>query len=293
MHAAQRARPFFGIAGDGRPGHFARMRNFGLIGLGAIGTAIVGGWREHLAHEHLLAAVLVRPMHIEHARAHLGPETLVTSDISAFLARWPSTVVEAAGHDAVADYGEAILEAGVDLHVLSVGALACEDVRSRLIAATQRGGGRIVVPSGALAGFDGLASLGVAGLRSVKYTSIKPVEAWRRTMADDGGRLENLTSPLVVFSGSAREAAIAFPKNTNLAAAIALRGLGFDRTQVELIADPFAKVNQGRIEAESDAGSLDVTLSGAAFADNPRSSRVTALSAIAALKGVSAPIVFA
>lgn len=269
------------------------MRNVGLIGLGAIGAAIVERWDSLLAPDLRLAAVLVRASKLGSAAARFPPASAAVDDIDALLAHRPEAVVEAAGHDAVAQYGEAVLAAGADLHLLSVGALACEDLRTRLEAAARRGGARIVIPSGALAGFDGLASLGVGGLRSVKYTSIKPVEAWRDTAADDGTRLEGLTAPRVIFSGSARQAAEAFPKNANLAATVALRGLGFDRTEVELVADPRARVNRGRIEAVSDAGSLDVMLSGAAFSGNPRSSQVTALSAIAALKGLGAPLVFA
>jgi aspartate dehydrogenase len=266
------------------------MQRVGIIGQGAIGRAIIEAWSDAAG---LLTAVLVRPYQVKDAAARAGDGVVVTSGVDAFLAARPEVVIEAAGHGAVADYAEPILEAGCELHVLSAGALGRDALRTRLEGAAARGGGRIVIPAGAFAGFDGLRSLRAAGLGSVRFTSIKPPHAWRDTPAETLADLDALQSPFAFFTGGARDAAQRFPKNANLAAAVALAGIGFERTEVVLIADPSASGNRSRIEAVSDAGILDVTLNGAAFADNPRSSRITAASALAALVARRAPIVFA
>lgn len=260
-----------------------RVRKIGLIGFGAIGRAIVGAWPGHLGDREHLCALLVRSKQISAASSRVSSDILVTADLASFLDRDPEIIIEAAGHDAVAQYATTILERACQLHLFSTGALADDTLRAQLLRAAKQGGGRIVIPTGALAGFDGLLSMRTAGLTSVKYTSTKPVAAWRRTAAEATCNLHELTRPQVFFSGSAREAAKAFPRNANLAAAVALAGIGFDRTEVALVADPGATENTGRIDAVSSVGRLHVMLSGAGFTENPKSSQITAMSAIATL----------
>ena len=259
------------------------MRRVGLIGCGAIGSTVVEMWPEYIGHREHLAAILVRPRQIHATTTRVGRETVVTSDFAEFHACALDVVIEAAGHEAVAAYAPRLVEGGCHVHMLSSGALADDELRYRLETAAKRGRGRIVIPTGALAGFDGLRSMKAAGLTDVKYTSVKPVSAWRGTSAEDACRLEDLVTRWVLFRGTAKAAAIAFPRNANLASALALAGIVFDRTRVELVADPNATEISGRIEAVSAAGYLDLTLKGASFGGNPKTSRITAMSVIAAL----------
>ncbi len=269
------------------------MRDIGLIGFGAIGGAIIDLWPSQLAGRERLTAILVRPRQFAAARKAVGADIAVTSGLTEFLDAAPQLVIEAAGQAAVFEYGEAVLKAGCELHLLSAGALADGCLHTRLCAAAKTGDGRLAIPAGALAGFDGLASLRAAGLTSVRYSSTKPPAAWRGTPAEDVADLDQLDGPKVVFSGDARTAARKFPRNANLAAAVALAGIGFDRTEVELIADPNAVANSGRIQAVADAGVLDVTMTSHGFDGNRKSSRITAMSVIAALRARTEPIVFA
>lgn len=259
------------------------MRRIGLIGLGAIGATIVEMWAQMLSERERLAAVLVRPAQVDLASQRVGAKTLVTADIGTFLDSDLDIVIEAAGHGAVQQYAERILAEGCELHVLSTGALADRSLRQRLQATAARGPGRIVIPTGALAGFDGLLSMRAAGLLSVKYTSAKPARAWRNTPAERACRLDELEGPAVIFAGTAEEAAREFPRNANLAAAVALAGIGFEKTRVELVADPRITDNVARIEAASAVCKLDLTLTSIAFSENPKTSQITAMSAIAAL----------
>src|SRR5690606_989292 len=176
----------------------------GLIGYGAIGAEI-GAGLQRLGESARLVGVLVRP------GRDAGPFTPV-HDPAALLARGPHVVIEAAGHGAVAEYGPPILEAGIDLTITSTGALADRAVVARL-AAAERGGGRLKIAPGAVAGLDGLLAARLGGLSAVTYTSLKPPHAWRGTAAEQTVDLDDRAEELILFEGSAREAALAFPKN--------------------------------------------------------------------------------
>ncbi len=266
-------------------------RRVALIGLGAIGRTVADGLLAGTAGGAVeLAAVLARPRRAEEARAVLPPAVPVATDLATLLRDPPDRIVECAGHGAVTAHGEAILSAGVDLFAISSGALADRETLGRLRAAARAGRARLLVPAGAIAGLDGLAALALAGLDAVTYVSTKPPGAWKGTLAETVADLDALRERTTVFEGSAREAAAAFPKNANLAATVALAGLGLDDTRVRLVADPAAAGNTGRIEAAGAVGTLTVEMGGAASA-NPKTSASVAFSLLAAVRDDAAPIV--
>ena len=262
---------------------YIEMQTVALIGFGAIARSIRDAVPDS-APDIAIAVILVRADKVEAVRREVGGDVLVTDSIDALLASDATLVVEAAGHGAVIAYGEQVLLAGRDLYVLSTGALAIAEHARRLCAAASAGSAQILVPAGAMAGFDGLRSLREAGLQSVTYTSTKPPKAWRGTPAEAVVNAASHDSPFEVASGSAQEIAVAFPQNANLAAAVAFAGLGLDATRIRLVADPRATVNTGRIEAVSEHGRLDVTLEGGGFLENPKTSVITGYSVVAALR---------
>ena len=134
------------------------------------------------------------------------------------------------------------------------------------------------IPSGAVGGLDALASARLSGLASVRYSGRKPVAAWRGSRAEDAVDLDRIETATPFFHGSAREAALAYPQNANVAAAVALSGLGFDATRVTLIADPAAQGNQHLLEAEGAFGRFTFSVVGTALPDNPRTSSLAAYS---------------
>ncbi len=202
----------------------------------------------------------------------------------------PNLVVECAGQGAVEQYAEDVLLAGIDLMVISTGALADDGTRARLMAAAERTGARIILPSGAVAGIDGLMAHRIGGLKSVRYTSTKPPYAWKGTPAEDEFDLDGITERCVIFTGPAHEAARRYPKNANLAATVALAGLGMKKTEIRLVADPAVTPNNvGRIDAEGTYGTLTVECRGLPAPSNPKTSATTALSVVhAILKGTGA-----
>jgi aspartate dehydrogenase len=254
----------------------------GMIGYGAIGHAIV----ERLDVEGRLqdlAGILVRSDPAD------DPGVPIWHGVEALIAARPAVVIEAAGHAAVRDVGAAIVESGCDLVVAAVGALADGAIADTLRAAA-RVGGRVVIPAGAIAGLDGLVAARIAGLERVVYTSYKPPHAWRGTPAERAIDLDHRDDEVTFFTGTAREAASQYPQNANVAAAIALAGLGFEATEVRLVSSRNVADPLGVIEASGDFGEFRFEILAKASAANPKTSALTAYSLLQCARlGVGIP----
>lgn len=261
------------------------LRRLGIIGSGAIATKLVDVLVRELGAP-LDALVFLTSARSQEAAAvafdqcagRIARECTVTADLGAFLAREPELVAECAGHDSVRDYGPAILCAGASLIVVSTGALCDDDLHHRLHAAAEAGKARLIVSAGALTSLDFLAAARLAGSEQVDYTSRKPPLAWRGTPAEDLVNLDAITAPTAFFEGDARAAASAYPKNANVAATIALAGIGFDRTRVRLVADPTRGGNVHEITLRSSCAEVSYAISGIPSPDNPKTSLSTAYS---------------
>lgn len=242
--------------------------SIGLIGYGAIGVELCGALGR-LGEADRLAATLVRP-------GRSAPNAVF--DVEALIAAAPGVVIEAAGHEAVRQNVPALLAAGIDCIVSSIGVLADDAFAAELLAAQRRGGGRLLLPAGAIAGIDGLVAAAVAGIESVTYSSYKPPHAWRGTEAEQLVDLDSPQAEQVFFVGSAREAAARYPKNANVSVAVGLAGIGLDRTQVRLISSREVTDPLGVIEAEGRFGKFRFDILALASADNPKTSALTAYS---------------
>jgi aspartate dehydrogenase len=263
----------------------------GLIGAGGIAQDVVAAIREQDGGEKVrIVGALVRPGRATAARAQL-PGIEIVESLDALLACGPKLVAEVAGQSAVAKYGEAVLRRGIDFLIISVGALADPVLLAQLKAAAEASGSRILLPAGAIGGIDAVAAMRVAGLKAVKYRSRKPPAAWRGSPAEQIADLGSLKERTVLYRGNAGEAALRFPQNANVAAALALAGLGFDATEVELVADPDAPGNVHEIEAEGAAGRFSIRLQGKPSRSNPKTSALAAMSVARALLNESATIV--
>jgi aspartate dehydrogenase len=265
------------------------MTAVALIGYGGIAQDVVAALRAAGADTRI-AAALCRPGRAAKARAALGDIAIVET-LADLLATRPTIVAEVAGQQAVAEYGPEVLRRGFDLLVISVGALAERDLLERLKAAAREGNSRLLLPAGAIGGIDAIAAMRAGGLDTVRYRSRKPPAAWRGSPAEKVADLDKLTGRTVLYRGSAGEAALLYPQNANVAAAVALAGLGFDKTEVELVADPAAPGNVHEIEAEGAAGRFAIQLQGKPSKSNPKTSALAALSVARALLNLDATIV--
>jgi aspartate dehydrogenase len=265
------------------------MTAAGLIGYGGIAQDAVAALRQHGAGDAIVG-VLCRPGRAAKARAAL-PGIVIVESMADLLARGPAVVAEAAGQEAVKEHGIEVLRRGVDFLVISIGALAERGLLDRLKAAARDGKSRLLLPAGAIGGLDAIAAMRLGGLTAVRYRSRKPPAAWRGSPAEKVADLDNLKSRTVLYRGHAGEAALLYPQNANVAAAVALAGLGFDNTEVELVADPEAPGNVHEIEAEGTAGRFAISLQGKPSRTNPKTSALAALSVARAIINLDATIV--
>jgi aspartate dehydrogenase len=269
------------------------MRNVGLLGAGAIGMALIQAFRAGSVPNHRLAAVLARPHQSAEVARAVPTDTLLTDNEEAFLAVDLDIVLEAAGHAGARSCGPKALAAGRDFYLLSIGVLADPATDRAFRQAAAAGGAKIILPSGGMSGFDGLRAMAQTGLKEVTYTSTKPPRAWDNTPGEAIIRTRGLSEIVSIFEGNAREAALQFPKNANLAAAMAIAGLGFEQTSVRLLSDPGSEQNVGMVVARGDAAVMTVTVAGDPLDDNPKSSFITAASVLAALANTASAMCYA
>lgn len=246
----------------------AVSRPFGLIGFGAIGREIAA-LSLRLGETSQLASVLVRP-------GRTAGSVPAVADAEALAASGVRLALECAGHSAVREHVAALLRLGVDVALTSVGALADEALTANLQRASAAGGGRLFMAAGAVGGLDALLAARLNTLSRVSYVSIKPPQAWRDTPAERRVDLDAIVDEQVVFEGSAREAALQFPRNANVAAAVALCGLGLDRTQTKLVASRKITDPLGVIEAEGACGRFRLETLAYAAPSNAKTSLLTA-----------------
>ncbi len=188
-------------------------------------------------------------------------------------------MLECASQQAVAQYGEAVLARGWHLAVISTGALADSELEQRL----RQAGGKLTLLAGAVAGIDGWRRR-KRGLERVTYRSRKSPASWRGSYAEQLIDLSAVNEAQIFFEGSAREAARLFPANANVAATIALGGIGLDATRVQLMVDPATQRNTHTLHAEGLFGEFHLELSGLPLASNPKTSTLAALSAVRACR---------
>lgn len=257
-----------------------------LLGYGAIGR----GLHRALVEQQLdirIGAVIVPRSDIAEVQAELDrsgfTDIRAVGDFASAQNADTTLLVECAGHAALQAHAPQALRAGVDVLVASVGALANRAIEAELRASAFAGQSRVLVPSGALGGLDALAAGALAGIEQVRCTSTKAPAAWRGTPAEKMVDLDTLTEATAFFRGTAREAALTFPQNANIAAAVAIAGLGFEATRIELRADPAARGNTHRVQAHGAFGHLDMTVHAFTLAANPKTSMLAPLSLLQAI----------
>ncbi len=198
-------------------------------------------------------------------------------------------IVECLPAASFADIAFPSLKKGRTLVVITVGALLNHPDLGRLAA---KHGGRVVVPTGALIGLDAVRAAAEGEIRSVRMISRKPPRglAGAPHLVANNIAVEGIGEPKKVFEGSARDAVRGFPANVNVAAALSLAGIGPDRTTIEVWADPGIDRNTHSIEVEADSARFSMTIANVPSEENPRTGRITALSVVAALRKLTAPV---
>jgi aspartate dehydrogenase len=257
-----------------------------IAGLGAIGRACARRLGAGMAGVEL-ACVAARDA--DKARRFLDAEGIACPVVAlAALPDHADLAVECAPAALLEDICRPMLEAGKQVMVLSCGALL---PRPDLIDLAKSRGGRIIVPTGALLGLDAVAAAAEGAITSVRMTTRKPPQglAGAPYLVANNISVDGLNTAKLVFSGTAREAAAGFPANVNVAAALSLAGIGPDRTAVEIWADPAVTRNCHSIEVEADSARFTLSIENMP-SENPKTGRIVALSVIAALRKLGAPL---
>lgn len=257
-----------------------------IAGLGAIGRAVAA--RLHGGIPGLALAAVAAPR-ADRARAWLDEQGIAVPVVAAdALPSLAEVVVEAVPAAAFESVVRPSIEAGRTLVVLSSGALL---QRPHIVELAKARGARLILPSGGLLGLDAVLGAAEGAIDKVHMVTRKPPQglAGAPHLVKNGISVEGLKAPLCVFSGTAREAVAGFPANVNVVATLSLAGIGPERTTIEIWADPGVTRNCHRISVESDAARFSVETE-LLPSDNPKTSRIVALSVVAALRKLSAPL---
>ena len=263
-----------------------RKKRIAIIGYGAIAREVLTTLQNTAFVEHL--AILHRTLPDGHELQKVDH----FNNLDEFCNWKPDLVIEAAGHDAVRNYVSILLENGFPVLVSSVGALHDDQLFENLLAKAEQGQTRLLLPSGAIGALDYVRACRFTADQHIVYESRKPVQAWQNELVERGYEIKTLHEPVVLFEGMAREAARLYPANLNVAATLALAGIGMDQTHVRVVADPSITGNQHHIHIQSDHGRMSVTFENTVSPSNPKSSRIVSKSIVAALQHYFSPCQF-
>lgn len=266
--------------------HSRGVRRVAIAGLGAVGLRVAEALDEGLPGCALVAVSANDRVRAAERLAHLRcPVPVVPVEDLEALA---DIVVECAPAALLPAIAGPFLRAGKTVIVLSSGAILSHQ---ELVQLARAHGGQIVVPTGALLGLDAVTAAAEGDIRSVRMITRKPVKGLVGApyLVEHDIAIADITEPLRIFDGTPREAAIGFPANLNVAVALALAGIGPDRTRLEIWADPALTRNTHTIEVDADSASFTMSIANVPT-DNPKTGRITALSVISYLRKLNAPL---
>ncbi|HWH08018.1 MAG TPA: aspartate dehydrogenase [Candidatus Thermoplasmatota archaeon] len=247
-----------------------------LVGCGALGSAIARGAVQ-------MPGVKLAVFDADQAKARaLAQEVGATRpDFLDWALAEAQLVIEAASQEALREIVPRAMGRGLPVIALSVGALADPALLATAMELGAKHGGKLLVPSGAVAGLDAVRAAREAGVEEVTLVTAKPPE---------GFGLSGLVEPKVLYEGPAREAVEAFPKNVNVAASLALAGVGFERTRVRIVADPSLRRNTHTIVVRGAFGTMECRVENEPSPSNPASSWLASLAALALLRRFVEPV---
>lgn len=271
--------------------HNRTPHKIAIIGRGAIASLVM----RHIQSDARFKVALVLQPGRPAPDAASAEGLTVLFGLDSLLAWQPTLVIEAASKSALQAYAAPCLAAGISVIASSVGALADADLYAHLHDAAITGHSKLILPSGAVGALDYLSATRFANQTGgsatrIVYESRKPPTAWHDVLVERGLPLKP-DAPITLFEGSAREAAKLFPQNLNVAATIALAGVGMEDTQVSVIVDPAVTGNMHTLRATGAFGNMSAQMVNRPAPTNPKTSWVVGLSVIAAFERYFAAIV--
>lgn len=261
----------------------------GLVGCGAIGTEIARAIDSKEIDADLVAVCDHNP-DTAMALINILKKKPLKSNLDE-LVRLSDLVVEAASQRAVPAIARATLVKGRSLMIMSVGALADANLYREIKKLAGEHGSKVYIPSGAISGLDGIKSASVGTIRKVTLTTTKNPKGLVGApyLQEKNIDVSALKSPTLIFEGSAAEAVKAFPANVNVAATLCLAAREGE-VKVRIVADPNINVNRHEITVEGDFGRITTKVENVPSPQNPKTSYLAALSAIATLRSIVEPV---
>ena len=263
------------VDGVERPSGVVRVA---LAGAGAIATVLIDGIARGSGGTARVTAIGRREEEAATVDVRARRQSAAAVTDLAALPKHASLIIEAAGPDVVRRFAAGWLADGADVMILSAGALVDPDFARELRAVARAHDRRILIPSGAIAGIDGIRAGALGGLRSLRLRTTKPPRglAGAPYVVANAIDLDALTVAATIFDGSVADAVRGFPSNVNVAAVLALAGDGVE-VRVTVVADPASSINTHEIEAVGDFGSFTVRLDNLPSAENPKTSAIAPL----------------
>jgi len=237
----------------------------GLIGCGAIGTVLAEAIERKLVVCDELVVYDFEASKAKKLKTAIKFPVTIVENIDDLLALKPKVIVEAASQQAAKEYVPKIVAAGIELIVMSTGALF--DLEDDL--------GKVHVPSGAIGGLDAISSAALAGINEVVLTSRKNPKALGAENKEEK----------IVYEGYAEEAAKRFPREMNVAATLALT-VKPAKVKVQVVSDPAVTRNTHEIQIKWKFGEMFLRFANDPHPDNPHTSALAAWAAIKLLQTI-------
>ena len=263
-----------------------RILKVALCGLGAVGLPTAQWLDKGVAGLKLVA---ISAGNKDRARDRVSmfndpPSVLDIRD----LADVADVIVECAPPEYFAEIAEAALSKGRIFIPLSVTSLL---PRLDLINLARDNGGSIIVPSGAIVGLDAVRAASYGTIHSVVMKTNKPPRSLQtaKFVVEQGLDLDSLTEAKCLFKGNVAEAASLFPANVNMIVALAFAGIGADRTEYEIWADPNVDRNCHTLIVDADSVHFEISIAGVPTHETPGTGKLTALSLMSTLEGLVSP----
>lgn len=255
-------------------------KKVGIAGMGAMGRTVARALAEEIPGYKFHAASDITPS-MEFEIPFVNFQTLCR-ECDLIVECLPAHVVPALMTEAVNNNRDVIL--------ISSSALL---VYPKILEQHKRSKGRIIVPSGAACGLDGVRALAQSGIKTATIASTKHPRGYTGApfIVDNSVDLNGIVQKTLLFSGNAADAAKAFPANINVGATLSLAGIGPEKTTVEIWADPDATGNTHEIKVVGNYSTINAKVENVPDPANPKTSMLAAYSIISVLKGLSEPLV--
>jgi aspartate dehydrogenase len=266
-----------------------RKLKIGIVGCGAIGSKIAEAIVNDFKEKATLSAIYDIKLETAFAlSSRLKNKKLAVLSLEDLIKKC-KFVVEAASASVSYNITKKAIEAKRDILVMSVGGIVEESDLFQLAAENNC---NIYIPTGAIAGIDAIKATKIGKIKKVQLTTRKPPQSLKGApfILKNNINLDEIKEPTLIFEGSARSAVVSFPQNINVAATLSLAGIGLDETKVKIITSPDYTRNSHEIEIEAESGIIRTYVENMPCPDNPKTSYLAVLSAIATLKQILGPV---